>query len=193
MNAWASARGMFARSDSPKSREPVGDPEVDHLGHRPLAEGDVGRVLVEHERGRLAVEVGLAGERVAQVLVARHVGEDAQLDLAVVGGHQRQVVATGHERARGCAGRAGSGSGCSGGSGRTRRGGRSPRRPGGTSCGGGRRRRSASAARRRRSSAASCRSAIRGACRSSDAPAAGPRAPTRRSSSRSWSACPSAG
>ena len=99
MNACASARGMLARSDRPKSLQPVGDPEVDHLGHRPLAERHLGRVLVEHQRRGLAVEVGVAGERVAQVLVARHVGEDPQLDLAVVGGDQRQVVATGHERA----------------------------------------------------------------------------------------------
>ena len=99
MNAWASARGMFARSDSPKSREAVGDPEVDHLGHRSLAEGDLGRVLVEDERRRLAVEVGVAGEGVAQVLVARDVGQDPQLDLAVVGGHEREVRGAGHERA----------------------------------------------------------------------------------------------
>ena len=64
----------------------VGEPEVDHLGHRPLAEGHVGRVLVEHPRRGLAVDVGAARERVAQVLVARDVGEDPQLDLAVVGG-----------------------------------------------------------------------------------------------------------
>ena len=31
----------------PEVAQPVGDPEVDHLGHRPLAEGDLGRVLVE--------------------------------------------------------------------------------------------------------------------------------------------------
>ena len=63
-------------------------PEVDHLGHRSLAEGHLGRVLVQHQRGGLAVEVGPARERVAQVLVARHVGEDPQLDLAVVGRDQ---------------------------------------------------------------------------------------------------------
>jgi len=33
------------------------------------------------------------------MLVARDVGEDAQLDLAVVRGDERQVLATGHERA----------------------------------------------------------------------------------------------
>ena len=54
---------------------------------------------MEDERGGLAVEVGAARERVAQVLVARDVGEDPQLDLAVVGGDQRQVRRTGHERA----------------------------------------------------------------------------------------------
>ncbi len=52
---------------------------------------------MEHEGGGLAMEVGVARERIAQVLVARDVGEDAQLDLAVVGGDQRQVLAAGHE------------------------------------------------------------------------------------------------
>ena len=77
---------------------PVGDPEVDHLGHRALVGGDVGRLLVEHPRGRVAVDVGVARERLLEVLVAGHVGEDAQLDLRVVGRHEHDVRAAGDER-----------------------------------------------------------------------------------------------
>ena len=44
------------------------------------------------------MEVGTARERVAEVLVARDVGEDPQLDLAVVGGDQGEVRGAGHER-----------------------------------------------------------------------------------------------
>ena len=190
--------GLLARDVRPRREaevaHPVGQPEVDHLRHRPLAVGDVGRVLVEDPGRGLAVDVGVPGERVLQVLVARDVGEDPELDLGVVRGEQRQVAARRRRTPAGSAARARSGSGCSGGSGPTTRGGRSRRRPGGTSCGAGRRpRRSGSAAPRRRSSGASCRPATRGACRSSGGPAGGPRAPTRRSSSRSSSCGPSAG
>ena len=37
------------------------------------------------------MDVGLARERVGEVLVAGHVGEDPELDLAVVGGDERRV------------------------------------------------------------------------------------------------------
>ncbi len=193
MNACASARGMFARSDSPKSTEAVGDPEVDHLGHRALAEGHLGRVLVEHERGRLAVEVGVAGEGVPEVLVARHVGQDPQLDLAVVGGDEGQVVGARHEGAPDPPAerrpdrdvlevRVGRGQAPGRGDGLVERGVE-------TAVGGDQGRQ---------------RIHVRRAQLRVDAPleelvdhrmgrAAGPRAPRRRSNSRSWSACPWAG
>ena len=77
----------------------VGDPEVDHLGHGAFSDRHVGRVLVEHAGGCLAMQIRPPSERVAQVLVARHVGQDPQLDLAVVGGDQGQVRRPGHEGA----------------------------------------------------------------------------------------------
>ena len=45
------------------------------------------------------MDVGAASEGVAEVLVARDVGEDAQFDLRVVGGEKRHVGRAGHERA----------------------------------------------------------------------------------------------
>ena len=146
----------------PEVAHPVGEPEVDHLGHRALVLGDLRRILLEHRRGRLAMDVRLALERRLEVLVARDVGDDPQLDLGVVRGDQHGPRGRRQRTPAGCAGRAASGSGCSGGSGRTTTGGRLPRRPGGMSCAGGRHPRSASAAPRRRSIAASCRCASRG-------------------------------
>ena len=149
----------------PEVAHPVGEPEVDHLGHRPLVGGDVLGRLAEHPGGGLAVDVGLALERVAEVLVAAHVGEDPELDLAVVGGDQRRVRRAGDERVADAPAErrpdrdvleVGVGA---------RQAARSPRRPGGTACGAARRARSASAAPRRRSSAAWCRSASRGRAR----------------------------
>jgi hypothetical protein len=61
--------------------------------------GDVFGRLVEDPCGGLAVDVGAAGERVAKVLIARDVGQDAQLDLRVVGREQRHVRRPGDERA----------------------------------------------------------------------------------------------
>ena len=193
MNSCASSRGMPARDDEPEVAHAVGEPEVDHLGHRALVRGDVVGCLVEHARGRLAVDVGAAREGLLQVLVARHVGEDPQLDLRVVGGEQASVRGARDEgppdpppelgpdrdvlEVR-IARRQPSG----------RRDGLVERRVQ-PAVGGD----AGAAAPRRRSSGASCRPATRAACRSSGGPAAGPRAPTRRSSSRSSSACPSAG
>ena len=59
---------------------------------------DVLRRLVEHACRGLPVDVGLPRERVLEVLVARHVGEDPQLDLGVVGGQQDKIGRSGHER-----------------------------------------------------------------------------------------------
>ena len=55
--------------------------------------------LVEDAGRGLAVDVGLPREGVLEVLVARDVGEDAQLDLRVVGRQQDEVRLAGHERA----------------------------------------------------------------------------------------------
>ena len=54
---------------------------------------------MEHQRRRLAVDVGLAREGVLEMGVARDVGQDAQLDLAVVGRHEGERRLAGHERA----------------------------------------------------------------------------------------------
>ena len=77
---------------------PIGDPEVHHLGHRALVGGHFRRLLVEHPGGRLSMDVRPAGEGVTEMLVARDVGEDAQLDLRVVRGEERHVGAAGDER-----------------------------------------------------------------------------------------------
>ena len=98
MNSCASWRLIPARRRQPEVAHPVGEPEVDHLGHRPLVGGDVRGVLAQHPGRGLAVDVGLARERVGEVLVARHVGEDPELDLAVVGGDERRVRRAGDER-----------------------------------------------------------------------------------------------
>jgi hypothetical protein len=67
-------------------REPVGgeavdDPEVDHLGLRAHADGDVGVVDAEHGGGGLGVDVLPAPEDVLQHVLAGDMGEHAQLDL----------------------------------------------------------------------------------------------------------------
>ena len=119
MNSCASWRRDAGPARQPEVAHPVGQPEVDHLGHRALVRGHVGRVLAEDARGRLAVDVGLAGERVGQVVVAGDVGEDPELDLAVVGGDERRVRRPGDERPPDAPAERRSGSGCSGGSGPT--------------------------------------------------------------------------
>ena len=77
---------------------PVGEAEVDHLGHRSLVAGDLIGRLVEHAGRRLSMNVGLARECRSQVLVAGHVGDDPELDLRVVRRHQDEIGAAGHER-----------------------------------------------------------------------------------------------
>ena len=61
--------------------------------------GDVGRILVEDAGRGLAVDVGAAREGVLEVLVARHVGQDPQLDLGVVGGEEHPIGIAGDEGA----------------------------------------------------------------------------------------------
>src|SRR3954463_10144031 len=64
--------------------EPVDDPVVDHLGLGAHADVElVGRELEDGARG-LGVHVLAAGEDVPEDLFVGDVGEDAQLDLAVV-------------------------------------------------------------------------------------------------------------
>ena len=95
------ARDAGARRQ-PEVAHAVGQPEVDHLGHRALVRRDRRRVLLEHARGRLAVDVGAPREGLPQVHVARDVGQDAQLDLAVVGGQQHVVRVARPRRRAGC-------------------------------------------------------------------------------------------
>ena len=54
-------------------------------------------VLVEHPRGGLAMDVRAAGEGVAKMLVTGDVGDDAQLDLRIVRGEQRDLRRAGDE------------------------------------------------------------------------------------------------
>ena len=72
----------------PERRDAVDDPEVDHLGDVALVLRQLGGILAEHLRGRRCVDVLVARERLAQARLAGDVGEDPQLDLAVVGRDQ---------------------------------------------------------------------------------------------------------
>ncbi len=72
----------------PECRDAVDDPEVDHLGNVALILRQLRRLLAEHLRSRRGVDVLVAGERISQARLAGDVREDAQLDLAVVGGDQ---------------------------------------------------------------------------------------------------------
>ena len=113
----------------PERRDPVDDPEVDHLGDVALVLRQRRRVLAEHLRRRRRVDVLVARERLAQARLAGDVGEDPQLDLAVVG--RDQPVARARRRTRsGSRGRARCGSGSPAGSGSSSRAGRSRPRPG---------------------------------------------------------------
>ena len=78
-------------------RDPVDDPEVDHLRDRALRRGQLGRLDAEHlGRGR-RVDVLAALERLAQLRLAGDVREDPQLDLRVVG-REQLVPRLGDER-----------------------------------------------------------------------------------------------
>ena len=82
--------------------EPVGlhavrEPVVHDLGEAALEVVDLGLVDAEHLRRGDRVDVGAARERVDQAGVLGEVGEDAQLDLRVVGGQQAAAV-VGDER-----------------------------------------------------------------------------------------------
>ena len=70
----------------------VADAVVDHLGLVALRLGDVRERQAEDLGGGGAVDVLAAGERLEQAGVLRERGEDAQLDLRVVGGEERVVA-----------------------------------------------------------------------------------------------------
>ena len=84
-------------SGQPEVAHPVGDPEVDHLGHGALVGRHVRRVLAQHERSAVAVDVPAFREGGLQVGVARNVGQDPELDLAVVGAHEDHLGRAGNE------------------------------------------------------------------------------------------------
>ena len=169
---------MSRPTREPEVAHAVGQAEVDHLGHRALVGRDRRAAPCGARGRRLAVDVGASLERLAQVHVARDVGEDAQLDLAVVGREQDEVVDRRPRTRADAPARARCGWGCSGGSGRSTRAARSTPRPGGRSCAAGPcAGRAAPAARRRTSTSASCRAASRAASGSSGGPRAAPRAP----------------
>jgi hypothetical protein len=66
----------------------VDDPEVDHLGNVALVLRQLRGILPEHLRSRRRVDVLVASKRLPQAGLAGDVRQDAQLDLAVVGGDQ---------------------------------------------------------------------------------------------------------
>ncbi len=84
--------GLLARNvqlvGEPERGDAVDDPEVDGLRLAPLVLRQRGLVLAEHLGCRRGVDVVAARERLAQLRLARDVGEDAQLDLRVVGGDE---------------------------------------------------------------------------------------------------------
>ena len=82
----------------PERRDPVDDPEVDHLGHVALVLRELGALLAQHLGGRRRVDVLAARERLAELRLAGDVREDAQLDLRVVGREQPEAR-LGDERA----------------------------------------------------------------------------------------------
>ena len=113
----------------PERRDPVDDPEVDHLRDVALVLRQRRRLLAEHlGRGR-RVDVVAAQERLAQLRLAGDVREDAQLDLRVVGREQPRAPAR-RRTPSGSRARARCGSGSPAGSGSTSRAARS-RRPSG--------------------------------------------------------------
>ncbi len=75
----------------------VDDPEVDRLGAVALVLAELAALLAEHLGRRDRVDVLAALEGLAQQLLAREVGEDAQLDLRVVD-REQAVPGRGHER-----------------------------------------------------------------------------------------------
>ena len=73
-------------------RDPVDDPEVDHLRDRPFSRRQLRRVLAEHLGGGCTVDVLAARKRLFQLRLARHVREDPQLDLRVVGRQELRAL-----------------------------------------------------------------------------------------------------
>ena len=98
MKRCASSRGIFSRSARPKSRKPVGDPVVDHLGDAADVRRHVLRLHPQHPCGGRQVDVRVRGEVGLQPRVAGDVRQDAQLLLRVVGA-QQQLARRRHERA----------------------------------------------------------------------------------------------
>ena len=85
----------------PERRDPVDDPEVDHLRRVALIRVSSPVPDAEHLDGGRGWMSSLRGERLAQHRFAGDVGEDAQLDLRVVGREQpRPSAATNAERIR---------------------------------------------------------------------------------------------
>ena len=76
----------------PEGGDAVDDPEVDHLRDRALAGRERRWILAEYLRGGRAMDVLAPLERLAQLRLAGDVGEDAQLDLRVVGREQLRAL-----------------------------------------------------------------------------------------------------
>ena len=74
-------------------------PVVDHLRLVALLLGDLVERQAEDFRRGGAVDVLAAGEALEQARVLRERGEDAQLDLRIVGAEQRVVARARHEGA----------------------------------------------------------------------------------------------
>ena len=93
--------------------------EVDRLGHPPLRRVDGRLGDVEDPGGDGGVDVVVLGEGPDQRRVARVVGQDAELDLRVVGRQERPAGRARRRTPGGSGRRPRCGSGCSGGSGRS--------------------------------------------------------------------------
>ena len=103
-NEWQSSLarkwcGDFERLGQTPGRLAVDDAEVDRLGAGALCRCHLGRRHAEDLRGRLAMEVLPAQERLDEALVARQVRKQPQLDLRVVA-RQDDVVGTGGHKGR---------------------------------------------------------------------------------------------
>ena len=81
----------------PEGRDPVDDPEVDHLRDVALGAGEQRRLLAEHLRCGPRVDVLAPLEGLAKHRLPGDVGKDPKLDLAVVG-REQPVPFLGDER-----------------------------------------------------------------------------------------------
>ena len=98
----ADERRRFAARDGElrgqaEGRDAVENAEVDALGHAPLVGGDIGNVEVEDAGGGGGVDVEVGVEGLEHAMVAGQGGDDAELDLGIVGGEDQMLVVGGDD------------------------------------------------------------------------------------------------